>query len=1244
MNYGKVNACIADSVAVSTTPASGTILAVGGIVGCNRRTTATVDDDCFAVNVSVSAAGGNEKGAIAGRIDNAGYTGGNFYDTGSLSGTGTGGDSTTQVCKLVVPTDVRIMGTDAIEYDDEMYAAGSVTLNSTQALATASGNLSGSGGVYSYNMSADTTIGFSGETIIDGLKYNSAGGYYEINSAADLQVLSTYVTDGHNCSGLTFKQTRDIDMSTVENYTGIGVYQADDTTASKRFAGTFDGGNFKISNLSINSTRNYEGLFSVLHSNGIIQNVNIVDANITCKMAGGAIVGDCHGTIKNCTVTGNNTITVTGTNESYAGGIAGYCYNTTELNISNCKVDGVKLSTAGTKKAEGGIVGVIWNYPAAIDSDCLAVNVTASEDTGNMGAVVGWIQSGTAVVNGYYCECGELAGVGNKNTGTDSTAKAYRLSVPFGISVASGTVFNGNGNTYASGDLTFTGTTSTGDLYVGTTKLAAASGTYSYTVTSDTILSEYPRIDGLIFNRAEGYFEITSAEDMQILADHVNAGNTCVGIKFKVMNDIDMSTIDNFTAIGKATAAYQFQGEFDGDNYAISNLKIDKNAIDQGLFGYVGSDGIIENVKLVDATVKGQRDVGGIVGENNGIVRNCMAVGGTIENGYAHATANWAAAGGVVGWGRYGTIENCIADSVTAKSTFTADDETVKDVAVGGVVGVKSFSSTLGGNCLAINVTATVGDTTTNGRVGAFLGQIYSNSTTDVEGYFYTGGNNSLAGLGKNSSSSTATVTQVYKFDLNGNAVEASGGITYNDAIYAASDTAISFSGTPSTGNWFVNNIKMSAADGTYSYTMTAKDAILTDAAFIEGLTYNAAGDYFEIASAADLNALATYVNNGNDCTGITFKQTQDITFGSEDAHTAIGKNSANQFKGTFDGQGKTISNLKAIAASEDQGLFGYVGANGTVKNVNLANAEITGYENVGGIVGFNYGSVSDCSVVNSSLEATRTSASDEYVGGIVGRNHGSVNKCIVDTLTLTTASECTKARVGGLIGYTYDGTLDSDCLALNVSMNVDAENAGALIGRLRSDSKTTVLGNYYNCVNGDGTTALKGVGYNYQGTDSTRQVYKFDLGDNTVEVSGGITYGGAIYAPSGTTLTFTGTSETGNWYVDNVKLTASGNTYSYKVGTADATLTDTVSIDGFSYNEAGNYFEIETAADLEHLSSYVLNGNSTSGLTFKQIADIDMSSVANFTPIGNGATQFKGTFDGNGKTIDNLTVNAATD
>ena len=436
----------------------------------------------------------------------------------------------------------------------------------------------------------------------------------------------------------------------------------------------------------------------------------------------------------------------------------------------------------------------------------------------------------------------------------------------------------------------------------------------------------------------------------------------------------------------------------------------------------------------------------------------------------------------------------------------------------------------------------------------------------------------------------------------------------------------------------------MSAADGTYSYTMTAKDAILTDAAYIEGLTYNVDGDYFEIASVANLNALATYVNNGNDCTGITFKQTQDITFGSEDAHTAIGKNSATQFKGTFDGQGKTISNLKAIGAGEDQGLFGYVGANGTVKNVNLANAEITGYENVGGIVGFNYGSVSDCSVVNSALEATRTSASDEYVGGIVGRNRGTVNKCIVDTLSLTTASECTKARVGGIIGYTYDGTLDSDCLALNVSMNVDAENAGALIGRLRNDSKTTVLGNYYNCVNGDGTTALKGVGYNYQGTDSTRQVYKFDLGDNTVEVSGGITYGGAIYAPSGTTLTFTGTSETGNWYVDNVKLTASGNTYSYTVGTADATLTDTVSIDGFSYNEAGNYFEIETAADLEHLSSYVLNGNSTSDLTFKQIADIDMSAVESFTPIGNGATQFKGTFDGNGKTIDNLTVNAATD
>ena len=75
----------------------------------------------------------------------------------------------------------------------------------------------------------------------------------------------------------------------------------------------------------------------------------------------------------------------------------------------------------------------------------------------------------------------------------------------------------------------------------------------------------------------------------------------------------------------------------------------------------------------------------------------------------------------------------------------------------------------------------------------------------------------------------------------------------------------------------------------------------------ISGLTYNTADGYYEIPDAAALNALATYVNAGNDASGKTFKQTADIIYDSN--FTPIGFNGMS-FAGMFYGNGYTISNI----------------------------------------------------------------------------------------------------------------------------------------------------------------------------------------------------------------------------------------------------------------------------------------------------------------------------------------------
>ena len=79
----------------------------------------------------------------------------------------------------------------------------------------------------------------------------------------------------------------------------------------------------------------------------------------------------------------------------------------------------------------------------------------------------------------------------------------------------------------------------------------------------------------------------------------------------------------------------------------------------------------------------------------------------------------------------------------------------------------------------------------------------------------------------------------------------------------------------------------------------------------------------------------------------------------------------------------------------------------------------------------------------------------------------------------------------------------------------------------------------------------------------------------------------------------------------------------------------------------ADNTYSISTKDELVALADYVNAGNDTTGMTFVLGADIDLSSISNWTPIGDYSTntsyQFKGTFDGNGHVIKNLTIDNET-
>ncbi len=170
--------------------------------------------------------------------------------------------------------------------------------------------------------------------------------------------------------------------------------------------------------------------------------------------------------------------------------------------------------------------------------------------------------------------------------------------------------------------------------------------------------------------------EIDSYQDLLDFAKRVNNGKTTLNAKI-VVEKIDASASNPnsleydaqttaWTPIGNSSSP--FTGTFDGNGCTIKGLTIKSTGDYIGLFGYVGKDGIVQNVYLEGGSIKGNNYVGGVVGFNGGKVSNCYNAGDVEGRG------NFV--GGVAGVNG-GTVSNC----------YNAGDVEGLDSSVGGVVG-----------------------------------------------------------------------------------------------------------------------------------------------------------------------------------------------------------------------------------------------------------------------------------------------------------------------------------------------------------------------------------------------------------------------------------------------------------------------------------------------------------------------------------------------------------------------------
>ena len=112
-------------------------------------------------------------------------------------------------------------------------------------------------------------------------------------------------------------------------------------------------------------------------------------------------------------------------------------------------------------------------------------------------------------------------------------------------------------------------------------------------------------------------------------------------------------------------------------------------------------------------------------------------------------------------------------------------------------------------------------------------------------------------------------------------------------------------------------------------------------------------------------------------------------------------------FSGSFDGGGHTISNFVLGTDGSHQGFFRYLQKEGSISKLNLeGRVEPDNSRNqVGGLVGTNYGTIDDCSF-NGKVSGMN------YVGGIAGENYGNIGGCKVE------GSISGKRFTGGVTGY----------------------------------------------------------------------------------------------------------------------------------------------------------------------------------------------------------------------------------
>lgn len=170
--------------------------------------------------------------------------------------------------------------------------------------------------------------------------------------------------------------------------------------------------------------------------------------------------------------------------------------------------------------------------------------------------------------------------------------------------------------------------------------------------------------------------EIKTEADLKGLAEQVISGVDFKGHEFHLKNDIEIEglSIGRLLSVDGKTVIRPFNGIFDGENHAITYKNCTEAVETPILFGYIGADGEVKNLKIGSSSDRRYRQAG-IAAHNFGKVTDCCvrckvgcekAVVLTLQNGIkATGTAGVARING-------GIIDGCTVEGMVWCSSQAA--------------------------------------------------------------------------------------------------------------------------------------------------------------------------------------------------------------------------------------------------------------------------------------------------------------------------------------------------------------------------------------------------------------------------------------------------------------------------------------------------------------------------------------------------------------------------------------------